>query len=671
MKNAIKWIIIILAGLFLLTALVLLVVPFFVDANRFKTEIETMVSEKIGRTFSINGEIDLSLFPWAGFSVTQSSLGNPEGFAEKEFASIEALDIKVKLLPLLSKDIQLKRFIVKKPKITLVTRKNGTVNYDFSKKTAKETVREKKKDELPAKQSPTIKSFSVGEFLISDGSVLIIDHAKGSKKEVSGITARLDNVSRDKPISLLLSAKIDRIPLLLEGDLGPVGENIGEGKIPVHLTLTALEQLEMSLRGQLTDLAGNPRFDLTVNSNRFSPKKLVKTLNQQTEILTADSDVLNTLSFETALNGTPEAVDLTKGRIQIDDSNIDFECHVKAFEKPDIRFTAELDKIDVDRYLPPKPTGPPAEASSQKASAPVEDAVKTGKTDYEALRSLVLNGTVKAGDIKVNNLEMKNLSVKIRGNQGVFRIDPLTAQLYEGSVNLASSLNVKSHVPETSLKLKADNIQANPLINALLFKDVMEGGVKADMDIRMSGDDPDTMKRTLNGNVNIHFTDGAIKGVDLTAMAQNIKSAFGQTQSQTTTEQPRTDFSELSCPLVIQNGVVHTTDTRMVSPMLRVQVSGKADLVHELLDLRVEPKFVATISGQGDTAQRSGIMVPVLITGRFSSPKFAPDVGGIIKQTLEGGLPSLDDFKNIFEGGNRQTEEEESSQSGKRRRKSQ
>ena len=213
------------------------------------------------------------------------------------------------------------------------------------------------------------------------------------------------------------------------------------------------------------------------------------------------------------------------------------------------------------------------------------------------------------------------------------------------------------------MSLKADKIQANPLINALFAKDVIEGGLKADMNLSMTGDDAETIKRTLDGNVDIIFRDGAIKGVDLTAMAQNIKSAFGQTQDKAAKEQLRTDFSELSCPLVIRKGVVNTTGAKMVSPLLRVEVKGKADLVKELLDLRVEPKFVANHFRAGRRFAAFRHHGPGSDYRQFFITKICTPIwGGIIKQSLEGGIPSMDDLKNILKGGESQTTDEESPQ---------
>ena len=65
----------------------------------------------------------------------------------------------------------------------------------------------------------------------------------------------------------------------------------------------------------------------------------------------------------------------------------------------------------------------------------------------------------------------------------------------------------------------------------------------------------------------------------------------------------------------------------------------------------VEPKFVGTLKGQGDTEQYTGITVPILVTGTFSSPKFAPDLENILKQTLEQGIPETKDLQKMLKGG--------------------
>ena len=101
MGRAIKWILITIGGLIILVIAALLIIPLFVDMQKYKPEIEKKVAEITGRPFAIEGNMDLSLFPWAGVSLSDVQLGNPPGFGEKNFLSVKSFEVRVKLLPLL------------------------------------------------------------------------------------------------------------------------------------------------------------------------------------------------------------------------------------------------------------------------------------------------------------------------------------------------------------------------------------------------------------------------------------------------------------------------------------------------------------------------------------------------------------------------------------------
>ncbi len=88
----------------------------------------------------------------------------------------------------------------------------------------------------------------------------------------------------------------------------------------------------------------------------------------------------------------------------------------------------------------------------------------------------------------------------------------------------------------------------------------------------------------------------------------------------------------------------------MVSPLIRVLAKGKANLVRETMNFRIEPKFVGTLKGQGATEQHSGITVPILVTGSFSSPQFRPDLEGLLKKKLEMGLPESSELNKMLKG---------------------
>ena len=57
---------------------------------------------------------------------------------------------------------------------------------------------------------------------------------------------------------------------------------------------------------------------------------------------------------------------------------------------------------------------------------------------------------------------------------------------------------------------------------------------------------------------------------------------------------------------------------------------------------------MATIKGQGDTTDRSGLMVPVLVSGSFAAPKFKPDLKAILDQQLGQPLPDKEALKKMI-----------------------
>jgi AsmA protein len=59
---------------------------------------------------------------------------------------------------------------------------------------------------------------------------------------------------------------------------------------------------------------------------------------------------------------------------------------------------------------------------------------------------------------------------------------------------------------------------------------------------------------------------------------------------------------------------------------------------------------VGTLKGQGDAKERSGITVPVLVSGTFSSPKFRPDMKAILDKELKQGLPSSSELTDMLKG---------------------
>ena len=658
MNKAIKWILITGGGLIALVILALLIIPMVIDVQDYKPQIEKRISDATGRTITLGGDLKLSLFPWAGLSFSDLHLGNPAGFSEKNLLVIDDFDVKVKFFPLLSKDIQVKRFVLNGVKIILEKKKNGQAGWEGIgplKKSHTKTPEqaEKKSTETPAGSFP-LKSLAIGAFQINNGSVLWLDQAAGNRYALSDFNLDLKDVSLDKPVKISLSARVEAHPVSLEGSIGPVGSQPGNGTIPLNFSVKALETLAITLGGTIVDPATRPGFDLTVKIDPFSPRKLTAALGRDFPIKTSDTQALNHISLAAAIKGSPQEIAISKGILEIDDTKLKFSAQARDFAKPDIAFDLVLDTLDLDRYMPP-----PVEKKANTAGQQTETvAAPPRKMDYAPLRKLVLDGNFQAGEIKVAKARIQDLKIKVTGNKGQFQINPLSMKLYQGSMDMSGTMDVRRDTPKTEIALSAGGIQAGPLLRDVLEKDLLEGAMQAKMALQFSGEVPEQIKKTLNGTGDLSFADGAIKGIDIAGMARNAKAAFGLAEKNT--ERPRTDFSELHVPFVLEEGIFKTDKTSIASPLLRVLAAGTANLVSENLDFRITPKVVASLKGQGDTTDRSGITVPILVTGTFNAPKFRPDLKGFLQQQigttlpdltkgLKDGLPTKEDTKQLEE----------------------
>jgi len=242
----------------------------------------------------------------------------------------------------------------------------------------------------------------------------------------------------------MLTALLDNQPLSVEGSLGPVGREFAAAKIPLDVTLKAFKEVNVSLKGNV--VAATKQFDFGLQVNPFSPRKVFSAMGKPFPVATSDPEALTRVALKATLKGSPDRVSLSQGALDLDDSKLNFSLNAKEFSKPDVAFDLNLDKINVDRYLPPP--SPKGAAKEEKAKA---TPAASKKTDYGPLRKMVVNGTVKVGMMTAMGAKLEDVNLKVIGKNGILHVDPLTAKAYQGGVSAKSVLDVRQDVPKTTV----------------------------------------------------------------------------------------------------------------------------------------------------------------------------------------------------------------------------
>lgn len=384
-----------------------------------------------------------------------------------------------------------------------------------------------------------------------------------------------------------------------------------------------LQQEGMTVKAKLTSpLTGS------VESQRFELSKLNANVN-------VNDPKLPKSPVEATITGTA-VVDLLKEtaslvfKTRVDESNIDGRVGLSKFTPPFYTFDINVDKLDADRYIA-KGSGKPA---PKTAPAPGGDS-KAGEQplDFSALKGLNANGSVKIGQLKAANVKASNVRVDIKAANGRLDVNPLSANLYRGSLSGAMSVQA-TQTPVIAVKQTLSNVDVGPLLRDAADLDRLEGRGNVSLDVTGQGKTVSALKKALNGTAAIKLADGAIKGIDIAATLRNVKSKLGALRGKHTQEasgSQKTDFSELSGTFNIKNGVARNNDLQGKSPLLRLAGEGEVDIGQETLNYLLKASVVATTKGQGggELADLSGATVPVRLTGTFAQPSYSIDFSGV------------------------------------------
>lgn len=97
----------------------------------------------------------------------------------------------------------------------------------------------------------------------------------------------------------------------------------------------------------------------------------------------------------------------------------------------------------------------------------------------------------------------------------------------------------------------------------------LEGALNARFDVTGAGGTTKTLAKSLQGTAEVTFADGAIRGIDIADVYNNLvrlmSSGFKQDDSKATT------FTELGASFAIEGGVARTEDIKLVGPLVRMR----------------------------------------------------------------------------------------------------
>jgi AsmA protein len=624
----------------------------------------------------------LSLLP-PSFKVENPAIGDDSRFsADTPFVKAQELDVSVKLLPLLHKQVEVNSLSLQRPSVNLIENASGVWNFasighpegQTQPSQTAETPSKQPPSATPPKTSPSTSSeqqFSLGELNIRDGQISVLNQQKSKTPSIyDHIDVTLKNFSPDKPFTVDASvhmAGAGSQEARLQGRGGPIN-NGNPAATPFRGTLT-LKQISIgdvskflnfpALNGADGTISGETK--INCESGKLTAQGETQVQNAKVHgmelgfpvaaqyDLTDDlgADLLTIRNFIMKLGSTP--LEMT-GTINSKPTSPLLDLNVKANNVS----IAEVTKMAAASGM--------ALSQGTNATGNVNANIQVrGPADKP-----VLNGTVVGSNLQLSG---KDIAQPVQIQSVNLNLTP--TQIQSNDFNIVSGgTTVNAHLvlrdyqssrPTVDAVVRAPRAQLPAILSmakayGVTSLDKVSGAGTVNVDLHASGPvkavNMAEIMRALNGTIDLDLNNVKYSGANISSELSKI-AGFLNPGAASQSSPGITTISKMTGNIQVKNGIAQTNNLQAQLDIGNVGAVGTANLVDERLNMRVTAVLSQSASqkaggnsvgGFMQTAlanQQGELVIPALVTGTFSNPKFAPDVQQIAQMKLKGLMPNF------------------------------
>ncbi len=632
------------------------------NVNSYRQTIQSQLQKRLGRSVRL-GEMHLRIFPLR-FSAKDLAVADDPSFSpDQAFLKAQLLDVSVKLMPLLRKEIEIDSLTLQRPNINLI--KNEAARWNVASLGHPET-------RVSASSTPTsAEEYSLSELTIRDGQISILDKRKGKTPSLyDHIDITLRDLAPGTPFTIDAAAHMPGSgseQIRLQGMGGPV------------------------VRGQP---AATP-FDGTLNLKQVGIADLAKFLNSP-----ALQGTAGTLTGETKINSNSGRL-TAQGEADVQNAKVNgMELGYPVHAQYDLTNDVQASLItmrNVILKLGPTPFSLTGSVNTKPTPAQLDVNVKANNVSIAELAKLAaasgvalsqgtnatgsvnlnlqargaankpaLNGTITASNIAMSGKEIAQpvhiQTMNLHLTPAQIQSDPFV--ITSGGTVMNAQFAVRDYVSPTAVMnamVRASNAQL-PAVLAMAKAygvkglDKVSGAGAVNLDMHATGPVKSItgaeITRALNGTINLNLNNVKYSGANI---VQEIGSIAGFLNGASTaqTAQGITNISKMTGDILIKNGIAQTNNLEAQLDVGSIGLAGTASLLDQALNLRATAVLSQAFSQQAGGSSISGFMntalankqgqlvVPCHVTGTFSNPKFTPDVQQVAQMKLKGLMPDV------------------------------
>ena len=423
--------------------------------------------------------------------------------------------------------------------------------------------------------------------------------------------------------------------------------------------------LDLKANINVTQIKDKPAYTGDMAVTEFNLRKFMKQMKQKVPV-TADKKVLRKVALNTKISGTSSSLNLKDISLLLDDSTLKGNLSVKHFTQPIINFGISIDSINADRYFPP-----PAKTETRKAvqkGAPDTAVAASAATELpvETLRKLNTKGELQIGKLIYSNLHLSNIKLGVNAKDGLIKMDPIAADLYQGKYQGTITLDARGKLAELKQETQLSGVQIEPLLKHYTQSPESQLAGVANISAKVSskGANALQLKHGLNGQAKLAVTEGVLRGIDIRKTLEQAEVLLESKRLGTVKQGGETRFEQLTGTLNIINGVVKNNDLLITAPGFKVNGGvNKRDTLGNLRNNSI--KYDLSVAVVEDSAVRGeenynigGYAIPIRCRGSLDDLTSAckPDYGKLLSVAIKkGALDKLGEAIGIKLPGSKQS----------------
>jgi AsmA protein len=577
-----------------------LALSFIVSPDSYKGEIAARVRAATGRELRIAGPLSLSFLPRLAIEAADVSLGGaaPPGGAASDIFHIGKLAVAVELLPLLSGELRIDKFILTEPKIALEIDAGGKPNWNLAPAEASGSA-------APTAALAALARLHVAALTIEHGELDFTDRRSGVTQRLDDAEAALTLPGMDQPFALKGSAQWHGEKIVLTATLDAPGAlTRPKGSSPFAVSLRA-PTLAADFKGVATPAAADAaQFAILDGIGTIKIESTRDFLHWVAPGIALPPGGLGALAVSGKTHLENFALDLAETTIALDAIAATGSARLEiGGAKPSLTGKIAVEALDLTPYLPINASRGLIElaAPAQWSDAPL---------DVAALATFDARIEVAAKTIRLRRIAVGDVAATMQIHDGKAQLDLAHAALYGGSAQGGLTVQPGDAGASVAMNIALSQIELRGLSRDAGLNQGLAGTLAYNFTGSSRGRSARDWVANLEGKGNFRIAGGAVEGVDLAGMLKNSSSAYGGGGA--------TAIQRLGGSFTLSRSIVRNNDLAVETGGITAKGAGTVNLVTHAVDYRVTPQLIAGI-----------VTVPVLVAGTWDHLSYAPDIAGI------------------------------------------